>query len=80
MCLVVLDYASLTTDPSDLKIFLEASKNIEIIIVDNLPYSNSIKTFERKETLNNPSNLGLINKNQITLLNALHASRSCDYK
>ncbi|ORE15391.1 hypothetical protein BCV71DRAFT_185438, partial [Rhizopus microsporus] len=66
MCPVVLDYACLTTDQSDLKIFLE--QNIEVIIFDNLPYSNSIKMFERKGTLNSPSSLDLINKSQMTLL------------
>ena len=44
------------------------NKNIEVIIFDNLPYSNSIKMFERKGTLNSPSSLDLINKSQMTLL------------
>ncbi|KAG1147359.1 hypothetical protein G6F37_002019 [Rhizopus arrhizus] len=53
----VLDYAGLTTDPNDLKNFLEANKNIEKVIVDNLPQNNKIEIFERKEILNNPSRL-----------------------
>ncbi|KAI7861307.1 hypothetical protein BDF14DRAFT_1992073, partial [Spinellus fusiger] len=57
ICLVVLDYASLTTDPNDLKKFLKANKNIEKVIVDNLPQNNKIEIFERKEILNNPSRL-----------------------
>ncbi|RCH77967.1 hypothetical protein CU097_001347 [Rhizopus azygosporus] len=57
ICLVVLDYAGLTTDPNDLKKFLETNKNIEKIIVDNLPQSNKVEIFERKEILNNPSRL-----------------------
>ncbi|EIE88215.1 hypothetical protein RO3G_12926 [Rhizopus delemar RA 99-880] len=57
ICLVVLDYAGLTTDPNDLKKFLEANKNIEKVIVDNLPQNNKIEIFERKEILNNPSRL-----------------------
>ncbi|KAI9248169.1 hypothetical protein EDC94DRAFT_684883, partial [Helicostylum pulchrum] len=55
ICLVVLDYAGLTTDPSDLKIFIETNKNIEMIIVDNLPQNNKIEIFERKKILKNPS-------------------------
>ncbi|CAO3664519.1 unnamed protein product [Rhizopus stolonifer] len=57
ICLVVLDYAGLTTDPNDLKKFLEANKNIEKIIVDNFPQNNKVEIFERKEILNNPSRL-----------------------
>ncbi|KAI7864135.1 hypothetical protein BDF14DRAFT_1732696, partial [Spinellus fusiger] len=56
ICLVVLDYAGLTTDPNDLKKFLKANKNIEKVIVDNLPQNNKIEIFE-KEILNNPSRL-----------------------
>ncbi|KAI8095653.1 hypothetical protein BDF21DRAFT_406406 [Thamnidium elegans] len=57
ICLVVLDYAGLTTDPNDLKKFLETNKNIEKAVVDNLPKNNKVEIFERKEILNNPSRL-----------------------
>ncbi|KAG2229570.1 hypothetical protein INT48_008939, partial [Thamnidium elegans] len=53
----VLDYAGLTTDPNDLKKFLETNKNIEKAVVDNLPKNNKVEIFERKEILNNPSRL-----------------------
>ncbi|CEP19467.1 hypothetical protein [Parasitella parasitica] len=48
--LVTLTFAGLTTN--DLVAFLTNNTNVEKIVVDSLPHSNTIAVFDRKELLN----------------------------
>ncbi|KAI7851229.1 hypothetical protein BDC45DRAFT_425738, partial [Circinella umbellata] len=51
VCLVVVDYAGLSTNIQDLHNFIRQNKNLKRIIVDHLPHENDVKVFERETLL-----------------------------
>ncbi|KAI9489341.1 hypothetical protein BDB00DRAFT_770812, partial [Zychaea mexicana] len=51
VCLVVVDYAGLSTNVPDLYDFIRKHQNLQKIIVDHLPYENDVKVFDREELL-----------------------------
>ncbi|ORX63074.1 hypothetical protein DM01DRAFT_1331159, partial [Hesseltinella vesiculosa] len=61
VCMVVIDYAGLTTNARDLKEWLSANPNLENIIVDQLPIQHEIKIFNRAQLLNDAKTLELFN-------------------
>ncbi|ORZ15824.1 hypothetical protein BCR42DRAFT_392778 [Absidia repens] len=50
--LITFDYAGLTTDPDDLKTFLQNNPNVHKIIVDNSPHTNKIIDYTSDELIN----------------------------
>ncbi|CEI89055.1 hypothetical protein RMCBS344292_03428 [Rhizopus microsporus] len=61
--LVVFDLASLTTDKDDLLNFVGANKNLQGIIVDNIPAKNEYHFFTRYQLLNDPNALNDFERN-----------------
>ncbi|KAL0089182.1 hypothetical protein F4703DRAFT_1733487, partial [Phycomyces blakesleeanus] len=57
ICIVVIDFTGLTTNPEDLEQFLKNSPNIVKIIIDKLPYTNTIHIYNSDELLNSPDKL-----------------------
>ncbi|OAD70320.1 hypothetical protein PHYBLDRAFT_148864 [Phycomyces blakesleeanus NRRL 1555(-)] len=53
----VIDFTGLTTNPEDLEQFLKNSPNIVKIIIDKLPYTNTIHIYNSDELLNSPDKL-----------------------
>ncbi|ORX42678.1 hypothetical protein DM01DRAFT_1330024 [Hesseltinella vesiculosa] len=51
VCLVVIDFAGLSTNVEDLFCFIRNNGNIEKIIVDCLPFENNVKVYERSSLL-----------------------------
>ncbi|KAF1806436.1 hypothetical protein FB192DRAFT_1337872 [Mucor lusitanicus] len=54
ICLVILGYAGLSTNCKDLEVFLRNSKNIRKIVVDHLPFDNTIRIHDCCELLQDP--------------------------
>ncbi|KAG1457236.1 hypothetical protein G6F56_006656 [Rhizopus delemar] len=52
VCIVVIDFAGLTTNCEDLKTFLKNNPNIKKIIVDKLAHCNASHVYDLKELLN----------------------------
>ncbi|CEG76907.1 hypothetical protein RMATCC62417_11735 [Rhizopus microsporus] len=61
--LVVFDLASLTTDKDDLLNFVGTNKNLQGIIVDNIPAKNEYHFFTRHQLLNDPNALNGFERN-----------------
>ncbi|KAI8079892.1 uncharacterized protein BX664DRAFT_303026 [Halteromyces radiatus] len=61
VCMVVLDFAGLTTNVKDLKQWLCDNPNLENIIIDQLPIQHKIKIFNRAQLLNDVKTLELFN-------------------
>ncbi|RCH81026.1 hypothetical protein CU097_002665 [Rhizopus azygosporus] len=61
--LVVFDLASLTTDKDDLLNFVGENKNLQGIIVDNIPAKNEYHFFTRYQLLNDPNALNDFERN-----------------
>ncbi|KAI8089060.1 uncharacterized protein BX664DRAFT_332074 [Halteromyces radiatus] len=57
VCLVVIDFAGLSTNVDDLRSLIENHKNLQRIIVDHLPYEIEVKIYERDLLLSDPSAL-----------------------
>ncbi|KAG2201915.1 hypothetical protein INT46_001574 [Mucor plumbeus] len=57
ICIVAIDFAGLTMNCEDLELFLKNHRNIVKLIIDKLPYSNSIHVYNSDELLNNPNKL-----------------------
>ncbi|KAI8641450.1 hypothetical protein BD408DRAFT_418058, partial [Parasitella parasitica] len=57
ICIVVIDFAGLTTNSEDLEQFLRNNPNIVKLIVDKLPHTNSIHVYNSDELLNNQNKL-----------------------
>ncbi|KAG2212737.1 hypothetical protein INT47_000714, partial [Mucor saturninus] len=54
-------YAGLSTNCKDLETFLRNSKNICKIIVDHLPFDNTINIYDCCELLQDPKKLEIFN-------------------
>ncbi|KAG2233115.1 hypothetical protein INT48_005859, partial [Thamnidium elegans] len=61
ICLIILGYAGLSTNYKDFETFLRNSKNICKIIVDHLPFDNTIKILDCCELLQHPKKLEIFN-------------------
>ncbi|KAI9031621.1 hypothetical protein CLU79DRAFT_785035 [Phycomyces nitens] len=61
ICLIILGYAGLSTNCKDLETFLRNSKNICKIIVDHLPFDNTINIYDCCELLQDPKKLEIFN-------------------
>ncbi|KAG2218961.1 hypothetical protein INT45_008385 [Circinella minor] len=59
ICLVVLDFAGLTTNILDLNEFLKNNEQIKKIMVDMLPISNKVHVYDRSELVENQEKLTL---------------------
>ncbi|KAI8095814.1 hypothetical protein BDF21DRAFT_374229 [Thamnidium elegans] len=57
VCIVVIDFAGLTTNSKDLEQFLRNNPNIVKLIVDKLPHTNSIHVYNSDELLNDQNKL-----------------------
>ncbi|KAI8882215.1 hypothetical protein K501DRAFT_187250, partial [Backusella circina FSU 941] len=57
ICIVVIDFAGLTTNSEDLEQFLRNNPNIVKLIVDKLPHTNSIHVYNSDELLNDQNKL-----------------------
>ncbi|ORY97467.1 hypothetical protein BCR43DRAFT_489818 [Syncephalastrum racemosum] len=55
VCLVVVDYAGLSTNTEDLYEFISKYESISKVVVDQLPSTNDAKFFERADLLDGPS-------------------------
>ncbi|KAG2202667.1 hypothetical protein INT47_002099 [Mucor saturninus] len=45
VCLVILDFAGLSTNAKDITNFVEDDTNVKMIIVDYLPHQNKVKGY-----------------------------------
>ncbi|ORE00709.1 hypothetical protein BCV72DRAFT_107437 [Rhizopus microsporus var. microsporus] len=61
VCLVVIDFAGLSTNCRDLHNFIKEHENLEKIIVDSLLWENEVTIFERNEVISNPELLQAFN-------------------
>ncbi|CDS13306.1 hypothetical protein LRAMOSA05484 [Lichtheimia ramosa] len=61
ICLIILGYAGLSTNCKDLESFLRNNQNIRKIIVDHLPFDNTIKIHDCCELLQDPKKLQIFN-------------------
>ncbi|KAI7907730.1 uncharacterized protein BX663DRAFT_425534 [Cokeromyces recurvatus] len=52
MCLVVLDYAGLSTNREDLEQIISDNESLQKIIIDTLPFNNKVIIYERQKLLN----------------------------
>ncbi|ORX52439.1 hypothetical protein DM01DRAFT_1323617 [Hesseltinella vesiculosa] len=57
VCLVVLDFAGITTDAEDLRSFVQDNSNLKMIVIDQLPFQHEVKLFQRNQLLNDPQAL-----------------------
>lgn len=57
ICIVVIDFAGLTTNTEDLEQFLRNNSNSVKVIADKLPHTNSIQVFDSVELLNDHNKL-----------------------
>ncbi|KAI8099225.1 uncharacterized protein BX664DRAFT_289216 [Halteromyces radiatus] len=57
VCLVILDYAGLSTDCADLRKFLGNYQQIKKIVVDMLPYTNEVNMYDCSQLLQDPDKL-----------------------
>ncbi|ORX52442.1 hypothetical protein DM01DRAFT_1336810 [Hesseltinella vesiculosa] len=55
VCLVCIDFAGLSTDPNDLYSFVSNHQSLLRLVVDQLPYLNETKIFERDQILSDAS-------------------------
>lgn len=68
ICIVVIDFAGLTTNTEDLEQFLRNNSNSVKVIVDKLPHTNSIQVFDSDELLNDHNKLQKFECTNNTLL------------
>ncbi|KAI8977280.1 hypothetical protein BDF20DRAFT_821800, partial [Mycotypha africana] len=61
ICLIILGYAGLSTNCKDLERFLRNNKNISKIIVDHLPFNNTINVYDCCNLLRDPKRLEVFN-------------------
>ncbi|KAG2211160.1 hypothetical protein INT47_006279 [Mucor saturninus] len=51
VCLVVIDFAGLSTNSEDLRQFVSDNESLQKIIVDTLPFNNKVTIFDRASIL-----------------------------
>ncbi|KAI8988020.1 hypothetical protein BDF20DRAFT_853372 [Mycotypha africana] len=52
VCIVAIDFAGLTTNCEDLKVFLKNNPNVKKLIIDKLAESNVCNVYDSQELLN----------------------------
>ncbi|KAG0182942.1 hypothetical protein DFQ28_003419 [Apophysomyces sp. BC1034] len=56
-CLATIDSAGLTSNPQDLKVFLEENPDVKKILVDTYALNSGAKILDTQDLLNNPMTL-----------------------
>ncbi|KAG2195669.1 hypothetical protein INT47_002908 [Mucor saturninus] len=61
VCIVIIDYAGLSTDPVNIQLCIRNNDAIEKLIVDCFPFTCDAVEFERCRILNNINTLSAFN-------------------
>ncbi|KAI8063942.1 hypothetical protein BDF21DRAFT_388890 [Thamnidium elegans] len=51
ICLIVIDFAGLSSDCEDIKSFVRSHRKLKTIVIDSLPVNNTVKMFTRQDIL-----------------------------